>query len=82
MVNPGTNYQTPRIDQPISETDGTISRSWWNYLNTRNGMIITSGDGAPTTIPKQIGDEYLDLTNKKLYKGFGVTDVSDWILIN
>ena len=47
-------------------------------------MFIT-GDGAPAApnVPTMIGQEYLDVTNKKCYKAFSVTNsVSDWVLLN
>jgi len=47
-------------------------------------MFIT-GDGAPESpnVPTMIGQEYLDVTNKKCYKAFSVTGViSDWVLLN
>ena len=47
-------------------------------------MFIT-GDGAPVApnVPTMIGQEYLDVTNKKCYKAFSVTNsVSDWVLLN
>lgn len=78
----GTNYLIPRMDQPLVDENGMITRSWYNYFSIVSTMNISSGDGAPTFVPKKVGDEYLDLTNEKLYKSFGVTDLSDWILIN
>lgn len=33
-------------------------------------------------VPVFIGQEYLDTTNKKVYKAFGVSAISDWTLIN
>jgi hypothetical protein len=47
-------------------------------------MFLT-GDGAPAApnVPTMIGQEYLDVTNKKCYKAFSVTNsVSDWVLLN
>jgi hypothetical protein len=47
-------------------------------------MFIT-GDGAPESpnVPTMIGQEYLDVTNKKCYKAFSVTGaISDWVLLN
>lgn len=47
-------------------------------------MYLT-GDGAPASpnVPTMIGQEYLDVTNKKCYKAFSVTGViSDWVLLN
>jgi hypothetical protein len=44
-----------------------------------------TGDGAPSApnVPTMVGQEYLDVTNKKCYKAFSVTNsVSDWVLLN
>ena len=47
-------------------------------------MFLT-GDGAPAApnVPTMVGQEYLDVTNKKCYKAFSVThSISDWVLLN
>ena len=47
-------------------------------------MFLT-GDGAPAApnVPTMVGQEYLDITNKKCYKAFSVTNsISDWVLMN
>ena len=47
-------------------------------------MFLT-GDGAPASpnVPTMVGQEYLDVTNKKCYKAFSVTgEISDWVLLN
>ena len=47
-------------------------------------MYLT-GDGAPESpnVPTMVGQEYLDVTNKKCYKAFSVTGaISDWVLLN
>ena len=44
--------------------------------------IMMIGDGAPSVIPSFIGQKYVDTTNKKLYFAFGVSAVSDWIVLN
>ena len=47
-------------------------------------MFLT-GSGAPASpnVPTMVGQEYLDVTNKKCYKAFSVTNsVSDWVLLN
>lgn len=51
-------------------------------VNAGSVPIINSGAGAPTSIPVKIGDDYLDLTNKKYYKAFGTSSSSDWIIQN
>ena len=45
--------------------------------------IVGSGAPASPVVPTMIGQEYLDVTNKKCYKAFSVTNsVSDWVLLN
>ena len=47
-------------------------------------MFLT-GSGAPASpnVPTMVGQEYLDVTNKKCYKAFSVTGaISDWVLLN
>ena len=47
--------------------------------------MILEGDGAPTApnVPAFIGQKYIDVTNKKEYTAFSVTNsISDWVLIN
>ena len=47
-------------------------------------MFLT-GNGAPVSpnVPTMVGQEYLDVTNKKCYKAFSVTGaISDWVLLN
>lgn len=51
----------------------------------QNVPMIVTGSGAPTTpnVPAFVGQKYLDLTNKKEYTAFSVTNaISDWVLIN
>lgn len=43
--------------------------------------IPKTGSVAPTITPTYIGQEFIDTTNKKVYKAVGLTS-SDWILIN
>lgn len=47
--------------------------------------MFLRGDGAPASpnVPTMVGQEYLDVTNKKCYKAFSVTGaISDWVLLN
>ena len=43
---------------------------------------MTFGSGPPTAAPEKKGDEYLDETNKRVYKAFGTTDAGDWQVLN
>lgn len=47
--------------------------------NIRN---LSTGTSAPTTTPLKIGDEFIDTTNKKIYKATGTSSSSDWTLLN
>ena len=50
---------------------------------TMTGLpIMREGDGAPAVIPDFVGQKYADLTNRKLYFAFGVSSVSDWVVMN
>lgn len=44
--------------------------------------VIRTGDGAPAVIPDFVGQKYADITNRKLYFAFGVSSVSDWVVMN
>lgn len=52
----------------------------WPTLTGLKTMI--EGDGAPAVIPDFVGQKYADITNKKLYFAFGVSSVSDWVVMN
>ena len=41
----------------------------------------TFGNGVPNFKPSFIGQDYLDLTNKKKYISFGNSNISDWVVI-
>lgn len=51
-------------------------------LQICGSKLILSGSGAPSAIPDFIGQEYCDTTNKKSYKAFGNSSVSDWVALN
>lgn len=82
MATNNTITPMPTIQQPIADKDGLVDKTWFNYLTSLSGMATLQGNGAPTSAPNKIGYEYLDLAARKLYKAFGVSAVSDWVLIN
>jgi hypothetical protein len=43
---------------------------------------ITSGSGAPTSTPTNLGDQYIDTTNKIIYEATGTSSSSDWNALN
>lgn len=53
--------------------------------NSRISKILPTpkfGTSTPTIKPDYIGQEYLDTTNKKVYKAFGTSSSADWALLN
>ena len=62
-----------------------VSIDFENFPKLCGQDMFITGDGAPAApnVPTMIGQEYLDVTNKKCYKAFSVTNsVSDWVLLN
>lgn len=41
-------------------------------------VIRTTGAGAPSSTPANVGDTYIDTTNKKMYVAMGTSSSSDW----
>lgn len=56
---------------------------WAPYSQTitfgSNEVITTSGSGAPTSVPVNIGDTYIDTTAKREYRAYGTSSSADWI---
>ena len=52
----------------------------WNSMVTdqKTRLKVTSGAGAPSSAPANIGDIYIDTTNKKMYIAMGTSAASDW----
>ena len=62
-----------------------VSIDFENSPKLCGGDMYLEGDGAPVSpnVPTMVGQEYLDVTNKKCYKAFSVTGaISDWVLLN
>lgn len=51
-------------------------------ITAPNIRTLTTGTAAPTTTPAKVGDEYIDTTNKKVYKATGTSSSSDWTILN
>lgn len=65
------------------ETDSTIiSKLGYTPANLTTSPIVSSGSGAPSSIPPKVGDIYIDTTNYKTYVSNGTSSSSDWIKQN
>lgn len=78
---------TVNIDLMIEKKDSlgnakaiSLDLAEWPTLTGLPLMIVKSG--APAEIPSFIGQKYLDTKNKKAYLAFGVSSVSDWVVMN
>lgn len=78
---------TVNIDLMIEKKDSlghvkaiSLNIEEWPTLTGLPLMIVKSG--APAEIPSFIGQKYLDTKNKKAYLAFGVSSVSDWVVMN
>ena len=70
-------------DEPIQTDFNRIEQGIKECSEQINSLPkFLSGQGSPTSIPSKIGDEYMDLTNKKMYKAFGIVSISDWVILN
>lgn len=52
----------------------------WNAMVTDQETRVkaSSGAGAPSSAPENIGDIYYDTTNSKFYLAAGTSSTSDW----
>lgn len=52
----------------------------WNSMVTdqKTRAMASTGAGAPSTTPENVGDIYFDTTNSKFYLGAGTSSSSDW----
>ena len=81
LASPPQNPETSRIY--FNTTDSKFygyNGLEWKLLEAKIEPLV--GTSAPTTIPVFLGQEYLDTTNKKMYKAFGETASTDWVLLN
>lgn len=52
----------------------------WNAMVTdqKTRSVSSSGAGAPSSTPSNLGDIYIDTTNLKIYLATGTSSSSDW----
>ncbi len=57
-----------------------FTSSDWNDMVTdqKTRSVGSSGAGAPSSAPSNLGDIYIDTTNKKMYIAMGTSAASDW----
>ena len=57
-----------------------FTSSDWNamVIDQKTRAIRSSGAGAPSSAPSNIGDIYIDTTNKKMHIAMGTSAISDW----
>lgn len=72
---------------PLQVSNNVTNPIWTNWFGQVLQWLslapaIGVGYGAPTVPPIKVGNSYCDLTNKKYYIAFGVSNVSDWVLMN
>jgi hypothetical protein len=82
--NIGASYTFPRDTGSVGQSlsvffnDGSTSTS----LGWKNTPAISTGTSAPATTPAQIGDLYIDTSNRKLYFAVGTASAADWEIAN
>ena len=57
-----------------------FTSSDWNDMVTdqETRAVSSSGAGAPSSTPANLGDIYIDTTNLKIYIATGTSSSSDW----
>lgn len=75
------------IEKALSEGLPSLTVEKLNVIREMSGYPVKGnmklrGTDAPTEVPEFVGQEYYDTTNKKKYEAFGVSAVTDWILMN
>ena len=65
-------------DTKAAEDDFTSSD--WNAMVTdqETRAVSSSGAGAPSSTPANLGDIYIDTTNLKIYIATGTSSSADW----
>ena len=77
--------------QKANQAGGVTSPQWSQWFNklitnfntqVATTPTISSGVGAPTTVPPRAGDQYHDTKNNKIYIAIGTKLIADWHLLN
>lgn len=83
------NISIPTISNAIGNyvtrnaSNGNLAQRTLTETQTDLGIrSTTTGTAAPTTTPTQIGQWFIDTTNKKAYVSTGTSSSSDWIIVN
>lgn len=66
-------------DDSKQSQDDFLSADWNSMVTDQKTRAIrTTGAGAPSSAPDNIGDIYVDTTNNKVYMAMGTSAASDW----
>ena len=62
------------------QAEDDILSADWNAMVTaiEARSTVSSGAGAPSSTPSNVGDWYIDTTNKKAYVAMGTSSSADW----
>lgn len=81
-----TPFEETSVDQRILAVEGLLKSHVHDGRETRtiamNSPIIFTGTAAPTTIPKKIGDIFINTSAGKVYVSAGTSASSDWKILN
>lgn len=74
------NARISAIETKLSE--GIASVIAEKLVVNRGAHSIQTGTSAPTYVPEEVGEWYVDSTNKKLYVSMGNSATTDWVILN
>ena len=67
------------FDDTKQANDDFLSADWNDMVTDQKTRAIrTTGAGAPSSAPDNVGDIYIDTTNNKMYIAMGTSAASDW----
>ena len=79
-IDASLNLLIEKKDSLGNATAASLDIENFPTINGLDSVIV--GSGAPTAAPGFIGQEYLDITNKKCYKAFGYESTANWVVMN